>query len=229
MAKIKYSALVSGMRGKLNGSVMSSNRSGDYIRNKVTPTNPQTASQVQKRSYMTLFSQAWRALSEAQRQAWQGAVSSWSTTDVFGDVKNPTGSTLFTKLNIRLANVDQGPIDVPPLQEGVDLLALDSVTVDATTSEIELTSFPGTVPTNANLIIEATPGMSPGIYNANNKFRIIKTLAASATVGGNIYADYAAKFGAPVAGQKIFFRIRTININTAEVSQKTSGSTLVTV
>ena len=100
MAKVKFSALISEMRNKLNGSVFARNRGGAYLRTKVTPTNPMTIAQVQARSLLTSFSQAWRGLTEDQRQAWLSVVDQWSRTDVFGDVVNPSGSTLYIRLNI---------------------------------------------------------------------------------------------------------------------------------
>ena len=62
MAKIKLSAIVSEMRGKLNGSVFSKNRGGAYIRTKVTPVNPQSLAQGLVRATLTNLSQAWRGL-----------------------------------------------------------------------------------------------------------------------------------------------------------------------
>ena len=51
MAKVLFSALISDMRNKLNGSVFAKNRGGSYLRTKVTPVNPQTVAQVHKRQH----------------------------------------------------------------------------------------------------------------------------------------------------------------------------------
>lgn len=45
MAKIKFGMMMTDARGKLGGQVFSKNRSGSYVRTKVTPVNPQTTTQ----------------------------------------------------------------------------------------------------------------------------------------------------------------------------------------
>ena len=97
--KIKFGAIVVDGRGKIGGHVASKNRGGAYLRTKVTPTNPQTTFQSAVRNRLTAFSQGWRGLTQAQRDAWNAAVSNFSKTDVFGDIKQPTGLNLYVKLN----------------------------------------------------------------------------------------------------------------------------------
>ena len=48
--KIKYSALVMGVSGKLNGSVGATNKGGAYLRNKGVVSNPNTPAQAAVRS-----------------------------------------------------------------------------------------------------------------------------------------------------------------------------------
>ena len=72
--KILWGALVVDGRRKIGGQVASKNRGGAYMRNKVTPVNPQTAAQTAIRNRLAGLSQAWRALTAAQRAAWNGAV-----------------------------------------------------------------------------------------------------------------------------------------------------------
>ena len=119
MAKVKFSALISEMRNKLNGSVFSRNRAGAYLRTKVTPINPRTSLQNAVRELLTSLSQNWRNLTEAQRDAWNAAVHNFQKTDIFGDMKTPSGINLYTKLNLNLANAGLILIDVPPLPSEV--------------------------------------------------------------------------------------------------------------
>src|SRR5690606_26146133 len=99
MAKIKFGMMMTDARGKLGGQVFSKNRGGSYIRTKVTPSNPRSSFQQAIRTLLSGFSQAWSSLTANQRSAWNGAVSNWSKTDIFGDIKNPTGKNLFVRLN----------------------------------------------------------------------------------------------------------------------------------
>lgn len=227
MAKVKFSALISEMRNKLNGSVFARNRGGAYLRTKVTPLNPQSIAQVAARNKLTQFSQSWRSLTQAQRDAWNAAVSQYATTDVFGDVVNPTGATLFTRLNINIANAGGTVINTPPAPQGADALAEISITATAAGNVFDVTFDPATVPANHTLVVESTPMLSPGISNASSQFRVIGSVAAAASSPADLGAEQVSKFGALVTGQKVFIRAKFINKVTGEVSQAITASAIV--
>jgi len=227
MAKVKFSALISEMRNKLNGSVFSRNRGGAYLRNKVTPLNPQTSSQVAARSLLTFFSQAWRGLTQAQRDSWSGAVSNWSTTDVFGDIINPTGATLYIRLNCNISIAGGTPIVLPPAPLGAAALTELSIVADASANTLAVTFAATPVPADHALVLESTGNLSAGISNANSNFRTIDVAAAASASPYAAGAFQIAKFGAMVAGQKIFVRAKMIRLSTGETSQKQVASTIV--
>lgn len=225
--KIKYSALVSDMRGKLNGSVASKNRYGSYLRNKITPVNPQTASQVAQRTVLAKFAAKWRTLTNPQRLAWNSAVNSWTRTNIFGDVVTPSGNILYNRLNMSLTTIGQPEITIPPMPQGADPLDSISVTADETTQEIEVTVAPQTIPAGHTLVIEATEQTSPGVYNANNKFRIVAINPVLVAGVVDIHTDYTAKFGSITAGLKIFVRAVVYNNTTGEKSLPLKADTII--
>lgn len=227
MAKVKFGAMMVDMRGKLGGQVFSKNRGGAYVRTKVTPSNPQTADQVAQRARLSEFSQDYRGLTEAQRLAWAGAVSQFQTTNVFGDIVNPTGSTLYTRININIALAGGTAVLVPPTPLGVETPSDVTITADASPASMLLNWLPTPTPAGHQMIVEATPQLSAGISNANNKFRIIGSLPPATATDEDIIALYTAKFGAPIAGKKVFVRVKFIRIATGEVSQSLVASTIV--
>lgn len=227
MAKVKFSALISEMRGKLNGSVFSKNRGGNYLRTKVTPANLQTAPQTTARARLAQFSQAWRSLSEVQRAAWSGAVDSFSSTNVFGDTVNPTGNTLFTKLNINSAIAGGSQMNVPPALVAVPSPSNVALTATATGNVLNLDFDPSSVPAGLRMEIQATPQLSPGISNANSKFTTLVVVDDSFSSGDSISAEYVAKYGALAAGRKVFVRVRFIHIASGIVSQKIATNVIV--
>lgn len=227
MAKVKFSALISEMRNKLNGSVFSRNRGGAYLRNKVTPLNPQTSAQVAARSLLTFFSQGWRSLTEDQRLAWSGAVASWSSTDIFGDTINPTGATLYIRLNCNISIAGGSPIVLPPAQLGAAALDSLSIAADASANTLAITFTATPVPADHAMVIESTANLSPGISNANSNFRTIDVAAAASASPYAAGAAQLLKFGAMVTGQKIFVRAKMIRLSTGETSQRQVTSTIV--
>lgn len=227
MAKIKLSAIVSEMRGKLNGSVFSKNRGGAYVRTKVTPVNPQTLAQGLVRATLTNLSQAWRGLTEAQRLAWNAAVSAFTSTDIFGDIKTPSGINLYNKLNLNLAAIGEAPINTPPLAVGVGYFDTLSITAAAGAGTIaaNFTAIGDSV--DQTVIVEATPCVSAGKNFVKSEFRQIGTFAGNAAAPQALGAMYVAKFGAMTAGKKIFVRLKFVDKNTGVAGQYTSASDIV--
>lgn len=217
MAKVKFSALISEMRNKLNGSVFSKNRGGNYLRNKVTPVNPQTARQTLVRSRLAGLASGFRALTAAQIASWNSAVGNFPYTDIFGDVKQLSGLQLYEKLNLNLLNAGQTALTSPPAPVGVDPLTSMSWTA-AQGGAKSVTFAASPVPAGHTLIIEATPSMSPGRNFVKNEFRFIQTVAAAATSPQAITTAYDLKFGDVTTGQKAYVRAFLVNNTTGEVS-----------
>src|SRR3972149_5825724 len=82
--KIKFGSILTDGRGKLGGQVYARNRSGAYVRNKVTPNNPQSGFQSTARARLAGFSEGWRGLTQAQRDAWNAAGPDFPKTNQFG-------------------------------------------------------------------------------------------------------------------------------------------------
>ena len=214
MAKVKFSALISEMRNKLNGSVFSKNRAGNYLRNKVTPVNPQTTYQTAVRAVLTAASQAWRALTEAQRLAWNTAVSNFTGTDIFGDVKTPSGINLQNKLYINATTIGGTPLTTPP-SPGVSVDVPDfAVNIDGGIQAYNISSNLATVPAGEKWVIKSTENVSPGINFFKNKYRIIAVLNGGTALPYAAIADYTAKFGPVITNQKIATEIVAISTTT---------------
>lgn len=218
MAKVKYSALVSEMSGKLNGSVLAKNRSGSYIRTKITPVNPQTIAQTAVRNRLSAMSQAWKGLTESQRSAWNSAVEDWQKTNIFGDTVKPSGQNLFVGVNANVLNAGGTQLTNPPVKVGVAALTALSFAYDSVAGDAELTFAPTPVPANTVLVVEATAPMSAGKSYMKNMFRQVQVVAPAGTSPVDIFAAYNTKFGAVLPGQKIGVRAKFINRTTGEVS-----------
>ena len=198
MAKVKYSALVSDMRNKLNGSVLSKNRAGNYIRNKVTPVNPQTAAQQANRQQLGSMSSAWNGLTESQRQSWRGAVASFPYTDIFGDRKELDGKSLMIKLNLNLLNAGQAQIQTAPASVAIPELAITSAAAEVG-GILQMVVTPATIPAGFSLLVYATPPVNAGVYFVKNKYRLLGAATAAAGIV-DLASLYEAKFGALSTG-----------------------------
>lgn len=227
MAKVKFTAVVADMRNKLNGSVFARNRGGAYVRTKVTPLNPQSVRQVAARNLLTSLAQGFRSLSQAQITAWNEAVTQWQTTDIFGDLVSPTGLALYVRLNSNISNGGGDLISTPPAPVGAAALTSLELTAAVTGDVFDINFDPATVPADHSLYIESTAMLSPGINNANSRFRYIAMASSTTTSPIDAGGAQTAKFGALVAGQKVYVRCKLINIITGEVSLALKASAIV--
>lgn len=221
MAKVKFSALVSEMRNKLNGSVFSKNRAGNYLRNKTTPVNPQTSYQMDVRQQLGNFSSGFRALGLAVIAAWNEAATNFPYTDIFGDQKFLNGKDLYVKLNINLQNAGQSAITAPPLPVGFPVFGLTGATLTAAAGVFDsftvATSF-AVVPAGYTLLIHATDPINPGINFVKNRYRLLGAFTA-ADNEVNLETAYPARFGTSMSvGQRVFVKAVLISNTTGQQS-----------
>ncbi|MEY2702352.1 MAG: hypothetical protein RLY43_985, partial [Bacteroidota bacterium] len=192
--KTKFGSIIVAGSGKIGGHVAAKNRSGSYIRTKVTPVNPNTSAQAAVRSRLVNFSQAWRGLTAAQRASWNGAVGDYKKTNIFGDLVNPSGFNLYQRLNNNLSQVGAAAISVPPLPAAVGYLPTLSVVVDNSASSVTLTFAPA-IGVNQAVKLSATAPMSAGKNFVKSEFRQIAILDNTDVSPYVASADYIAKFG----------------------------------
>ena len=217
MARVLFTAVVADMRNKLNGTVFSKNKSGAYTRTKVTPVNPQSASQTQNRQRLSRFSQLWRTLSLTAITAWNDLAKSQPFgTDVFGNPKFLSGLSLFVKLNsnidIAMANqiLDAPVLTTPPAA------SITAVNVQSDGTTLIAASFDYTLastPVDVALVIYATRPYPVSQTFNTNLYRLVQVVPA--TAGGNMsfLPGYLATFGVPQPGMQVGVFIETIDKN----------------
>ena len=209
------------MRGKLNGHVFSKNRAGAYMRGKVTPVNPQTVHQSFIRSIFGLISQGWRGLTAIQRANWNGSVSDFAQTDIFGDIKNPSGKALYQKINMNLLVSEQTQVDTVPEQPTTPDYVFLGAEMNTTTPAIDLSILGDT--TGAKVIVSATPPMSAGVSFAKNKFRQLKVIDGAASISDDILPAYEERFGALSGDENVQIKVHLVTtggIATPQTSNK---------
>ncbi len=215
--KVKFSGVgITDGRNKFGGSVASRNTFGAYIRNKVTPVNPQTPSQSAVRAVFADISQAWRDLSQAERDQWNEAVINFSFTDVFGDTIDPTGFNLHQQLNLNLSAIGQAFITTPPAP--ADVQSLTNLAVDVqNAAQTVIVASTEAIEVNTDFIIKATAGLSAGIDFVKTEFKQIVVANSTDPFPIDISTGYIAVFGAvPAAGTKVFVEMVGVNDSTGQ-------------
>jgi hypothetical protein len=225
--KTKFGAIIVAGSGKVGGHVASRNRAGSYLRTKVTPVNPRTGAQLAVRNLFTGFSQGWRGLTDAQRQAWNDAVSDFARTDIFGDLKNPTGANLFQRLNNVLAQLGEAALTLPPQPAAVEQVILSSFVADVSDGTM-IATFAPTIPANTAVIVRATAPQSPGKSFVKSEFRVIGVLPAATATGTDLATLWEAKFGSiSPAGSKIFVEFLPVSTITGQTGSPSQASAII--
>lgn len=207
--KAEMGMMMTNVSGKLGGQVATKGRNGLNIRTKVKPINRRTTSQVDVRSLLATVSQAWKGLTDAQRNAWTSAAQNFTHTNNFGQKFKPTGKNFFTEINLNLIIVGSAQVTSPPATTPpIGLTALTALSAGA---GLLTASFAATPIAAANkAVVSATRGLSPGVAFVGKQYRQIQVFPAASATPFDLTAAYTTKFGAPVTGSRVFIRVKII-------------------
>lgn len=216
MAKINFGAVVNDARGKVNGNVFSRNKSGAYVRRKVSPSNPSTVFQAAIRSAFSVNSQAWSSvLTDAQRASWTSFANLYPITNVFGLAIPLNGLNMYVRINTALANIGASLLTDPPASPATTPVPIDTGSLivsppgDFTFTQTAIPPTAGTL-----LYVFATPGLAPGRSAVKNLYKLIGTQTpAPVTVPHtvDVLAQYTARFGVPVLNLRYNLLVSTID------------------
>lgn len=208
MAKIKFGMMMTDARGKLGGHVFSKNRAGSFVRTKVTPSNPNTQAQSQARALFSSISQQWSSLTQQVRDSFNSAVQDWARTDIFGDLRNPTGKNLFQRLNNQAQSAGLPPVVTLPAKLEMPDAIVSKAEIAITGAEISLSDVDQSATTQ--VVVFATGPLSAGTKSAKNRLRQIYAEAGDSFVKADAYTAYVDKFGTPATGQNIQIGVKYV-------------------
>jgi hypothetical protein len=212
--KIIYSALVSEVQGKLNGSKLYKGRNNQLITNKVKPKNVNSFSQAAIRSIFRTYAATWRTLNDAQRQGWVSAAKQRTRKNKIGTSHNFTGFNLYIAENQRNLFVNPGaaPLTDPPSQNlSIPLYEMANPIAVGGVAPSMTINVPN-IGANYGMILYATPPLSAGKSFVKGQYRLIYIAPPGvATPLFDILAYYQQVHGNPTTGQKIWFRWETFS------------------
>jgi hypothetical protein len=190
--------------GSIGNQTNSRNRSGQYIRQRAIPTQPRTVAQVAARARLSDTSAGWRGLTSAQIAAWNAFGQSFTINNSLGQAINLTGAQCFIKVNTVLLLLGSSTVVNPPALPSFVAVTVTGLTATAGTPLLEAAG--ATPATGTTYMFYASPQLSPGV-TFNGQYRYIANFTTA--TGGEfvLTTPYTAKFGAPIAGKKIFVRV----------------------
>jgi len=134
MARIKLNSLLADLRGRFGSVVVSSNRSGFYVRVLKTPTNPRSTLQSSNRLNFGRLVYGWNLLSPADRALWAtfAARADNERLDWFGDGYFPTARDQYISVNTLRIAAGLAITDTAPTTDRPAALPAMSGGIDAT-------------------------------------------------------------------------------------------------
>lgn len=108
-------ALLGTMSGSIGGATASRNRGGQYFRQRVVPTNPNSSRQAAVRAIFSGLVTAWLdTLTAAQRAAWKGYADGTPRTNALGDELILTGQQMYIACNTARLQAGLSRVDAAP-------------------------------------------------------------------------------------------------------------------
>jgi hypothetical protein len=231
MAKINFGSTVNDARGKIAGTVFSKNKSGAYIRTKVTPVNPRTVAQSAVRSSFAQLAQNWSTLlTGSQRSAWVSYAVTYPRRNIFGNALTLNGLNMYISLNQRLMVTGNALIADPPLTNSVDPYLVDSTWTDLSATEVKFTITGGPLLTTDWYYLFATKSLPAGRAVTPSDYRFIGAVSVDLTsppLVVDVSAAYLAVFGAPIPGGAVYGLASTMDSLTGLITVGTPISGVV--
>lgn len=136
--------ILGSLRGSIGDNTFSHNRGGDYVRRRVSPTNPNSTRQQAMRTILSTLAGLWSStLTPAQRAQWNTWAENQSKEGPLGNSINLTGINAYVWLNSHLLDAGDTRIDAPPIVVAPTGLLTMSVDVSAiTTGDVTFTGTP---------------------------------------------------------------------------------------
>jgi hypothetical protein len=215
---MKYlSPLISDARKKLGSTIYARNRAGLTARAYVKPAQPRTPEQVSQRTNFASFATQWGTITQADRVSWNSLASTVLFTDTLGHRYHPTGYNLFIGCNRNLSYIGAAQLNTAPSTwvlppappPATCTLHVAAGTVGLFT--LTVTGLPDGFP--ADTVFKLTEPLAQTInFVRGSRFRRLLTAPTPFPGGVDLTDAYNTQFSAPVAMQRVFVALRTIDI-----------------
>ena len=213
MARVQFGAIVTGLRGKVGGSVFSNNGSGATYGTKTTATKAGPKKSIIA-NILAGASRGWRALSNGERVAYNAYAGTQPRTDSLGRTYYLTGFQTWCGLNTAKRVINEpyltGFVDPTLPNNTINPMSLDDLIFSKTTG-IDLQVTVESVNERTQTMVFASRPVSAGKQSVSGAYKLLKYYA-QANAGPQITtAEYEALFGSVVKGNTVFFKIVLIN------------------
>lgn len=220
MATLQMGAIVTGIKGKIGGTVFQGSSTGqsakciDAIRDSAKLTKADAGRVINTLPITAQIAGAWRTLTEAEQTSWITGAVNYPAFNRFGVAYTPSGYQVFMTLNFQIVSAGGTLLTECPVPVTVPDLSDFSFTYVPSTAINLLFS----VALSADCVyrIEATQPMSFGRRPKNSFFKVIDQPDDSITSPYNVLTKYTNVYGAVPPNAVLYFRIQVVSTLTGQ-------------
>lgn len=228
MAKYTPGPLAGAISGSIGGATFTHGPYGAIIRRRAIPVTSTTTDAVNAKARLTSRSQAYQALTAAQRLAWDAWGQSNPVTDALGMPQALAGNACYIQLNTRLLQASQTPISAPPIDPAPTGLLTLVQDCDIGAGDTDLTYTATPLGAGTMLRIRAAVVNSASIHYVANLLRVIGYSAAAQASPFDHQSLLEAKYGTLSVGQYVHVLVDVLDTATGLVSSPLKAVTAVT-
>lgn len=217
----KFKPVLGDLRGKVAGNVFSRNTYGAYVRQKVTPVNPNTQYQQIVRGRLRDIAQRYQAeLTDGQRQSWAEYARNNPIKDVFGDTIYLTAIAMYQHIN-QLAIMsgasyyDDPPKDNTPAGEFLSA----SISLKEAGPLVTVTYTILSAPINWKLLIYGIYPLNEGQLYFPGKFKFLGPSGPAPASPLDITSAWTPRLGSPLEDMIGAARLIVLNTDSIKISQ----------
>ena len=212
--------------GRVGGTIFSRNRGGSYVRNGSIPSKVTSEKALNAKSYLSLASQAWSALTAAQRLSWNTWAASKTVTNRLGRSISLNGQNWYVALNTRLLAAGESQISVPPADVAPAGVTITSLKVDAGAGDCKIAFSASPTGANESLWIRGACVPSAAVTNVENLFTTLLITPGAQASPVDIEAALVAAFGPIAVGSSYHVEVRVLDLTTGLVSGRVLARTV---
>jgi hypothetical protein len=221
MGSIKFSGLLTGIKGKIGGTVFQSNRTGysaknnSYKRSGRVKGESSVSKGIQKLRVATLAS-AWGTLTPDVRMNWQSEASNYVFFNGFGDPYTPSGYQLFLHINLNLLSAQATPLSAPTTKQ--EIFPVDRFEIPNNSIANFTVQWFSPTASKFRILIYGSRQQRQGKSISGQSFKLISSIAANISLPYDLTNDLLNAYSILHVGATIWLRVDVVNIETGQRS-----------
>jgi hypothetical protein len=221
MGSIKFSGLVTGIKGKIGGTVFQTNRNGYSAKNNTGKGHGYVigdggVARMKQNLRVATLASAWGTLTPEQRNAWINEATNWTFFNRFGDPYTPSGYELFLHVNLNLYVAEAISLTEPATQQ--EIFPVDRFVIQNNSISNFTVEWASPTANKFRILIYGSRQQKQGKSISGQTFKQISSIAANISLPYDLTNDLLNAYSILQVGATIWLKVDVVNIETGQRS-----------